>query len=117
MAITTLGAALTSGAVLLPATSAGAAPSAVTCGNAHWPHSNKDSGSGKISVGSAAVHTGPYGDCTTVGYVNKGVKVTYDCYVTNTAGNRWTWIRDTAGSSLGWIYGKYLDDGGATERC
>lgn len=114
-----VGAALTATAAGPPAqatTDLGAA--AVTCGNAHWPHSNKDKGSGKVTKsGSAAVHTGPYGACTTVGYVSKGSVVHYDCFSVNDYGNRWTWIRDADGSSLGWIYGAYLDDGGATVRC
>ncbi|WP_123743047.1 hypothetical protein [Saccharothrix texasensis] len=67
--------------------------------------------------GSAAVHTGPYGACTTVGYVSQGTTVYYDCFSDNDYGHRWTWIRAANGSSLGWIYGAYLDDGGATTRC
>ncbi|WP_051872220.1 SH3 domain-containing protein [Streptomyces sclerotialus] len=117
LAVTALGAALTSGAVLLPATSAGAASSAVTCGNANWPHPDKDSGTGTITAGSAAVHTGPYGDCTVTAYLDKGMKVTYDCYSVNSAGNKWTYVRHPQGASIGWVYGKYLDDGGATKRC
>jgi hypothetical protein len=95
---------------------AGAAQ-AVTCGNAYWPHYNYDSGSGKVTVSSAAVHTGPYGACTTVGHVSQGTTVYYDCYVTNDYGNTWTWIRDANGSSLGWIWDEYLDDYGASEPC
>ncbi|MFF2010083.1 SH3 domain-containing protein [Streptomyces sp. NPDC058195] len=113
------GAALVLGSIAVPAAQAGTADAAaVTCGNAYWPHTNKDDGSGKVSTsGSAAVHTGPYGDCTTVGYVSNGAKVSYDCFSANDYGNKWTWIRDNNGSSLGWIYGAYLDDGGATTRC
>jgi len=100
------------------AQAAGVEAAAVTCGNANWPHTNKDNGYGKVSKsGSAAVHTGPYGACTIVGYVSKGTTVYYDCYSVNDSGNKWTWIRDANGSSLGWIYGAYLDDGGATARC
>ncbi|WP_202459971.1 SH3 domain-containing protein [Streptomyces sp. SID1328] len=90
---------------------------AVTCGNAYWPHGNYDTGSGKVTVSSAAVHTGPYGACTTVGSVSQGTTVYYDCYVVNDYGNTWTWIRDGNGSSLGWIYDAYLDDNGATVGC
>ncbi|MFI6009455.1 SH3 domain-containing protein [Streptomyces sp. NPDC051243] len=113
------GAALVVGGLAAPAVQAAdVGATAVTCGNAYWPHTNKDSGSGEVTKsGSAAVHTGPYGACTTVGYVSEGATVHYDCYSVNDYGNRWTWIRDANGSSLGWIYGKYLDDGGATTRC
>ncbi|MFF5447695.1 hypothetical protein [Streptomyces sp. NPDC012888] len=113
-----LGATAAAGAVAVPAQAAPAGESAVTCGNAYWPHENVDSGSGRVTKsGSAAVHTGPYGACTTVGYVSQDARVSYDCYVVNDYGNRWTWIRDAAGSSLGWIYGAYLSNGGATTRC
>ncbi|MCX4969159.1 hypothetical protein OHA98_31275 [Streptomyces sp. NBC_00654] len=50
---------------------------------------------------SAAIHTGPYGTCTTVGYVSGGTAVHYDCYSVNSYGNTWTWIRDGNGSSPG----------------
>lgn len=111
-----LGAALF-GTMVVPAQAAPTGADAVTCGNASWPHSNKDSGSGTVVPSSAAVHTGPYGACTTVGYVSGGTTVSYDCYSVNSYGNTWTWIRDSNGSSLGWIYDSYLDDGGATARC
>ncbi|WP_051828487.1 hypothetical protein [Streptomyces bicolor] len=113
------GAALVLGGLAAPAAQAAdVGATAVTCGNANWPHSNKDSGSGKVTKsGSAAVHTGPYGACTIVGYVSQGATVHYDCYAVNDYGNTWTWVRDAGGSSLGWIYDAYLDDGGATARC
>ncbi|WP_405982473.1 hypothetical protein [Streptomyces sp. NBC_00158] len=112
-----LGATLAAG-VAVPAQAAPPGETAVTCGNAYWPHQNVDNGSGTVSQsGSAAVHTGPYGACTTVGYVSQGTRVYYDCYAVNDYGNRWTWVRDAGGSSLGWIYGAYLSNGGATTRC
>ncbi|MCK1823051.1 hypothetical protein MTQ10_26510 [Streptomyces sp. XM83C] len=117
---TLAGAALVVAGLAAPAAQAAApaAPAAVTCGNAYWPHRDKDPGSGRVSKpGSAAVHTGPYGDCTTVGYVAKDTRVYYDCYVVNDYGNTWTWIRDANGSSLGWIYDAYLDNGGSSYRC
>ncbi|MHB9849158.1 SH3 domain-containing protein [Streptomyces krungchingensis] len=115
----TAGAALVLGGLAAPAVQAAdASTSAVTCGNAYWPHSDKDRGSGQISKsGSAAVHTGPYGDCQIVGYVAEGTTVLYDCYSVNDYGNTWTWVRDSSGSSLGWVYDAYLDDGGSTARC
>ncbi|MFJ9721070.1 SH3 domain-containing protein [Streptomyces sp. NPDC101213] len=111
------GTALLTGGLTTGAQAATADTKAVTCGNAYWPHYNYDTGSGKVTVSSAAVHTGPYGACTTVGYVSQGTTVYYDCYVVNDYGNTWTWIRDGNGSSLGWIFDEYLDDFGATESC
>ncbi|MFJ7069784.1 hypothetical protein [Streptomyces sp. NPDC101115] len=109
---------MATGAVAMPAQAAPLGETAVTCGNAYWPHQNVDSGSGRVTKsGSAAVHTGPYGACTTVGYVSEGTTVYYDCYVVNDYGNTWTWIRDAGGSSLGWIYDAYLSNGGASTPC
>ncbi|MEU1286629.1 SH3 domain-containing protein [Kitasatospora sp. NPDC005856] len=115
---TAVGATLALGAAAAPATAA--APSAaveVTCGNVYWPHTDKDSGSGTVKSGGAAVHTGPYGACNTVGTIGEGIKVEYDCYSVNGYGNRWTWVRMVGGGSFGWVYGAYLSNGGATVRC
>lgn len=114
-----LGAALVLSVLSAPAAQAAAtAPDAVTCGNAHWPHSPKDGTVGKvIKSGSAAVHTGPYGACTTVGYISSGASVQYDCYVVNEYGNTWTWVRVPGGGSLGWVYDAYLSNGGSLYRC
>ncbi|WP_431977393.1 SH3 domain-containing protein [Micromonospora haikouensis] len=95
---------------------AGIGAAAVTCGNAYWPHANLDPGKGKATT-KAAVHTGPYGDCTVTGYLYTGDPVTFDCYVTNSYGNRWTWVRDVAGNSIGWVYNEYLNPKGATWSC
>ncbi|HWO63681.1 MAG TPA: hypothetical protein VNO31_26975 [Umezawaea sp.] len=111
-------AAFTAFVTVPPAQAAGFEAAAVTCGNEYWPHSNQDNGHGKVVKSSpAAVHTGPYGACTIVGYVAPGTTVYYDCYSVNDYDSTWTWIRDADGSSLGWIYDAYLDNGGANARC
>ncbi|MGW7582577.1 hypothetical protein ACWGKU_19760 [Kitasatospora sp. NPDC054768] len=123
LAVTAVGVTLAVGAAAAPAGAAAtaAAPSAgvtVTCGNAYWPHTDKDNGSGTINKSDgAAVHTGPYGACTTVGTIGDGIKVEYECYSVNGYGNRWTWVRMVGGGSFGWVYNAYLDNGGATVRC
>ncbi|MGW4210601.1 hypothetical protein ACWEIJ_21600 [Lentzea sp. NPDC004789] len=115
---TLAGTALVATAAGPPAQAADLGPAAVTCGNAYWPHHNYDNGSGKVTKsGGAAVHTGPYGDCQVVGKVPERATVDYDCVAVNDYGNKWTWVRDQNGASIGWIYGRYLDDGGATEPC
>lgn len=113
----TLGTALALGIMATPAQPAGAAATVtVTCGNANWPHSNIDSGSGRTTT-DAAVHTGPYGECLVTGTLSAGAQVSYDCYAVNGYGNTWTWVRDMNGSSIGWVYDAYLDDNGATTHC
>lgn len=112
-------------ALVLAGTPATAAPatvsgeSAVTCGNANWPHQPKDGTRGRITKsGSAAAHTGPYADCPIVGYISSGTSVEYDCYVVNDYGNTWTWVRvPDGGGSLGWVYDKYLSGGGSSVPC
>ncbi|GGT60639.1 hypothetical protein [Streptomyces atratus] len=117
-AVMVLGTAAAPAVNALPAGAGAAAKSAVTCGNAHWPHRNVDRGSGKVKPAYAAARTGPYGACTKVGDVSQRTKVSYDCYTKNRYGSKWTWVRDPAsGRSLGWMYGGHLDDGGATKRC
>ncbi|MET8762417.1 hypothetical protein [Lentzea sp. NPDC004782] len=113
-----VGTALVATAAGPPAQAADLGPAAVTCGNANWPHHDFDDGSGTVTKsGGAPAHTGPYGDCKVVGSVPEKAKVSYDCYVTNSYGNRWTWVRDQNGASIGWIYGRYLSGGGSSVPC
>ncbi|MEV0124024.1 hypothetical protein AB0I16_21260 [Streptomyces sp. NPDC050703] len=56
---------------------------------------------------------GPYGDCPGPS-VPAGTTVTYDCYTTNRYGNKWTHISDPY---IGWIWNKYLPDGGSRVHC
>ncbi|MFI0911523.1 hypothetical protein [Streptomyces abikoensis] len=95
------------------ATAAPAGQAGVTCGNAYWPHYDADGDHyGTVTKDQAAAHTGPYGGCTTVGYLGYGARVKYDCYVYNDYGNKWTWVR-----GYGWVYGAYLSGGGAWNSC
>ncbi|MCC8242757.1 hypothetical protein [Saccharothrix luteola] len=104
--------------VLAPAGgSSQAAPveaAAVTCGNAHWPHEVEDGRTGAVRAAAApaAVHTGPYGACTVVGYLGDGVPIQYDCYVVNSYGNTWTWVH-----GFGWVFDDYLVGNGAYYPC
>ncbi|GIF13974.1 hypothetical protein FHX34_105472 [Actinoplanes teichomyceticus] len=66
---------------------------------------------------TAPARTGPYGQCTEVGTIAQETFVLYDCYVTNGYGNTWTWVRSEEGRSLGWVWDKNLQYGGAGERC
>jgi SH3-like domain-containing protein len=114
-----VGTALILGSLAAPA--AQAAPSgaaAVTCGNADWPHQDKDKATGRITkTTSAAVHTGPYGACSVVAYLAPNTAVTYDCYAINDENNTWTWVRDPAGASIGWVYDSYLSGSGSSKLC
>jgi hypothetical protein len=113
-----LGAVVVFGAMGAPAQASVPVGTEVTCGNAAWPHQSKDGVNGEvIASASVAVHTGPYGDCATTGYLPSGTKLTYDCYAVNDYNNTWTWVRDPRGASIGWVYDAYLSRGGSSKLC
>ncbi|MFE4642967.1 hypothetical protein [Streptomyces sp. NPDC056730] len=95
-----------------------AGEAAVTCGNAAWPHQDKDTAVGRITkTTNAAVHTGPYSGCAIVAYLAPNTSVSYDCYAINDNNNTWTWVRSTGGASIGWVWDDYLSGGGSTKLC
>ncbi|KUN86741.1 hypothetical protein [Streptomyces griseoruber] len=110
---TVLAATLTvSGITATTASATGAGAAAVTCSG--WSHSVEDGRTGAVraSAAPAAVHTGPYGACTTVGTISDGVPIQYDCYVVNDYGNTWTWVH-----GFGWVFDDYLVGNGAYTHC
>ncbi|MFE6101038.1 hypothetical protein ACFVQ4_13835 [Streptomyces laurentii] len=71
------------------------------------PYSETD-----YASGSAPVRKGPYGECDPVGTIPSGGSVSVNCYVTNSYGNTWSYIR-----GYGWIYDGNLRNGGSTHPC
>ncbi|WP_432094591.1 SH3 domain-containing protein [Streptomyces sp. bgisy100] len=110
-------AALITGFTGAPASADTDSASAVTCGNAYWPHTDRNGGDGKLVVFQAPARTGPYGACSEVAIIGDGAELHYDCYVVNDYGSRWTWVRERGGASFGWVYGAHLSGGGATRHC
>lgn len=113
-----LGTVVAFGTMGVPAQASISTGTAVTCGNAAWPHQPKDGAFGEVtSSTSVAVHTGPYGACSIVAYLSPDTELEYDCYATNDYNNTWTWVRNRDGASIGWVYDAYLSGGGSSKRC
>ncbi|MEV4867733.1 SH3 domain-containing protein [Streptomyces syringium] len=108
-----------SAALAVTAPPAGAAPSgADACTHPAW--SNKSGGKGTAAGGSALIRTGPSEDCGVTAEVGTSVTLYYHCWVTNSAGNKWTHVRIGGTEVNGWVYNARLDDGGSKDpsnRC
>ncbi|MFG2131622.1 hypothetical protein ACGFNV_27910 [Streptomyces sp. NPDC048751] len=64
------------------------------------------------AAGNAPVRMGPYGVCDQVTSIPSGSSVTVNCYVTNSYGNTWSYVRGS-----GWIYDANLRNGGSPYPC
>lgn len=94
-----------------------AADGAQACTHPAW--SNKSSGKGQPSGSVTYLRTGPNKDCGITAEVYSSVMF-YHCWVTNSAGNKWTHVRIDGTEINGWVYNPQLDDGGsqaADNRC
>ncbi|MFE9853485.1 hypothetical protein ACFYPN_32525 [Streptomyces sp. NPDC005576] len=61
---------------------------------------------------TATVRVGPYGACTATNSYAPGQSLTVNCYVTNSYGNTWSYIRGS-----GWVWDANLRYGGAGALC
>ncbi|WP_052851063.1 SH3 domain-containing protein [Streptomyces avicenniae] len=82
-------------------------------------HSNKDAYSSEIiaSLGSAPLRAGPSSDCPTVVRVYSGTRFQFHCFVYNSSGNSWTFVRLDGTQIYGWMYDGNIGGGGSTKRC
>ncbi|MFK3985649.1 hypothetical protein ACI2K4_35460 [Micromonospora sp. NPDC050397] len=87
-------------------------------------HGVNGEGAGYINVYSATFRPAPYAECGASSYAPSGTRVYYHCYVYNSYGNKWWWVRVAESSQSGWVYdGNILDirfddngDGWVSER-
>ncbi|MGX1909612.1 SH3 domain-containing protein [Streptomyces phaeochromogenes] len=100
---------LTAGTLVATVPSASAAADA--CVRPSW--SNKSTGVGHAKEGFARVRLGPSSDCAVNIAVGSNYELQYDCWVINSAGNRWTHIRVPSAATGGWVWNGNLDDGGS----
>lgn len=101
-----------SAGLMATAPAAGAATSAAAaCTHPAWQ--NKSGGEGTAAGSSALVRTGPSADCAVTAEVGTSVTLFYHCWVTNSAGNKWTHVRIDGTQINGWVYNGNLDDGGS----
>ncbi|MFF6773416.1 protein kinase [Streptomyces sp. NPDC012637] len=92
-------------------------PTPVSTACTGWAHSNRSSGVGAASQ-NTHLYTGPYAECSYVTVIKSGVKVSYDCYVTNAHGNKWIFARIQGTNTEGWLFGdKSTLTGGSLTRC
>ncbi|MFD5328190.1 protein kinase [Streptomyces sp. NPDC127092] len=92
-------------------------PTPVSTACTGWAHSDRSSGVGAASQ-NTHLYTGPYAECSYVTVIKTGVKVSYDCYVTNAHGNKWIFARIQGTNTEGWIFAdKSTVTGGSLIRC
>ncbi|MFD0372431.1 serine/threonine-protein kinase [Streptomyces sp. NPDC127114] len=92
-------------------------PTPVSTACTGWAHSNRSSGVGAAGQ-NTHLYTGPYAECSYVTVIKTGVKVSYDCYVTNAHGNKWIFARIQGTTTEGWIFAdKSTLTGGSLIRC
>jgi hypothetical protein len=94
---------------------------AVTCGQ-NW--TDRDPGGGEgITIPSEGqytfpMHTGMYGDCPVKNITSTGVRLQYHCYRRNDYGNTWTHLNLKGYPDVrGWVWDKYLNNGGSIYPC
>ncbi|MFD2766210.1 hypothetical protein [Micromonospora eburnea] len=99
-----------------------AAPASATCSH---PHSNIDSGSGKLFNGSNInIRTGPHTSCPSNGYGQLSHNVDFWCYTSGdgvTANgyttHSWTYLKDTTTGVSGWVADALLKGLGSQIAC
>ncbi|MFE3579728.1 hypothetical protein ACWF95_10855 [Streptomyces vinaceus] len=68
--------------------------------------------------GTYHITTGPYQECPAVAVAKSGTKLTYQCYVVNAYGNKWTYVHATDTNASGWMSNDNLTrQNGASTRC
>ncbi|MFE2552875.1 serine/threonine-protein kinase [Streptomyces sp. NPDC059355] len=85
-----------------------AQPSPVPTGCAGWTHSDPKPGSYGYISGDHHLLTAPYQPCPAGALVKNGTKLWYECYVVNSYGNQWTFVRVDGTNTTGWLYNRDL---------
>ncbi|MEU9012647.1 hypothetical protein AB0D12_23355 [Streptomyces sp. NPDC048479] len=69
-------------------------------------------------TGSYHLKTGPYATCSDVAQAQSGAKVWYHCYVVNSHGHTWTFMRIAGTNTSGWMSNDNLTkQNGPAFRC
>ncbi|MFF3014862.1 serine/threonine-protein kinase [Streptomyces sp. NPDC057939] len=85
-----------------------AKPSPVPTGCAGWTHKDPAPGTYGYISGSHHLLAAPYQQCAQGGLVKDGTKLWYQCYVVNSYGNQWTFVRVDGTNATGWLYNRDL---------
>ncbi|MFK0236294.1 serine/threonine-protein kinase [Streptomyces vinaceus] len=88
---------------------AGAGPSRPTpTGCAGWTHRDPAPGTYGYLSGDHHLLAAPYQHCSQGGLVKDGTKLWYQCYIVNSYGNQWTFVRVDGTNATGWLYNRDL---------
>lgn len=84
----------------------GAVASATTSAEcpAGTSHSANGEGYGYVGPGTHSLRTGPSVSCSATTNLPDSTKVWFWCYVTNSSGNAWWWVRVDGKTTAGWMY-------------
>nr|WP_268257471.1 serine/threonine-protein kinase [Streptomyces vinaceus] len=86
-----------------------AAPShPVPTGCAGWTHRDPAAGTYGYISGDHHLLAAPYQHCSQGGLVKDGTKLWYQCYIVNSYGNQWTFVRVDGTNATGWLYNRDL---------
>ncbi|MFE2879591.1 protein kinase [Streptomyces roseus] len=107
-----------SGASPRPSSSAHSEPTAVSTACTGWSHQDRSPGTYGFMAGTHHITTGPYQECPAVAVAKSGAKLTYQCYVVNAYGNKWTYVHATDTNASGWMSNDNLTrQKGPSNRC
>ncbi|MEV6582947.1 serine/threonine-protein kinase [Streptomyces sp. NPDC051582] len=85
-----------------------AQPSPVPTGCAGWTHRDPKPGAYGYISGDHHLLSAPYQPCSAGALVKDGTKLWYHCYVVNSYGNQWTYVRVDGTNTTGWLYNRDL---------
>ncbi|MFF4294250.1 protein kinase [Streptomyces vinaceus] len=93
-------------------------PTPVSTSCTGWGHQDRNRGTYGFMSGTYHITTGPYQECPAVAVAKSGTKLTYQCYVVNAYGNKWTYVHATDTNASGWMSNDNLTrQNGASTRC
>ncbi|MFE5769640.1 protein kinase [Streptomyces sp. NPDC056485] len=106
------------GASPRPSSSAHSGPTPASTGCTGWSHQDRSPGTYGFMSGTYHITTGPYQECPAVAVAKSGTKLTYQCYVVNAHGNKWTYVHAADTNASGWMSNDNLTrQKGPSNRC
>ncbi|MFD8147239.1 serine/threonine-protein kinase [Streptomyces sp. NPDC059708] len=88
--------------------SASAKPGPAPTGCAGWTHKDPKPGTYGFISGDHHLLAAPYQQCAQGALVKSGTKLWYHCYIVNSYGNQWTFVRVDGTNQTGWLYNRDL---------
>ncbi|MEU3408426.1 serine/threonine-protein kinase [Streptomyces sp. NPDC006670] len=88
--------------------SAAAKPGPTPTGCAGWTHKDPKPGTYGYISGDHHLLAAPYQQCAQGSLVKSGTKLWYHCYIVNSYGNQWTFVRVDGTNQTGWLYNRDL---------